>query len=144
MRFVLPAAFMLLSIAVTSALAADDCFDKTGQEAIAACTRRINSGEARGTSLAIMYNNRAIEYRQLAEFDKAIADYTQAMRIDPNFTGAYTGRGLAYEGKQETAKAKADYQKALAIPQKYNDGKWAHDTARDRIAVLEGSNKTKP
>ncbi len=133
--------FALLVIAAPAG-AADDCFDKSGEEAIAACTKRIGSGQVRGGDLAISYNNRAIEYRQLNEYDKAIADYNQAIRIDANFTGAYTGRGLAYEGKGEIAKAKADYRKALTVPPKLNDGQWAHEIARERLTAL--GEKPKP
>jgi len=115
---------------------ADVCFRDSGEVAIAACTRAIQSGRFNGPTLATFFNNRAIEYRQLGDYDRAIADYSQAIRIDANFTGAYTGRGLAYEGKGETAKAKAEYQKALTVPQKYSDGQWAHEVARERLAAL--------
>jgi tetratricopeptide (TPR) repeat protein len=115
----------------------DVCFKKTGPEAIVGCTRAIQSGKFKGSNLAVLYNNRGIEERQLRNFDRAIADYTQAIRLDKDFTGAYAGRGLAWEGKGEIEKAKADYNKALTVVQKYNDGKWAHDTSRDRLAILD-------
>jgi tetratricopeptide (TPR) repeat protein len=115
----------------------DACFNKTGQEAITGCTRAIQSGKFKGSGLAVLYNNRGIEERQLRDFDRAIADYTQAIRFDSDFTGAYAGRGLAWEGKGDIEKAKTDYRKALTVKQKYNDGKWAHDTSRDRLAALE-------
>jgi len=115
----------------------ETCFKKTGQDAIVGCTRAIQSGKFKGTNLAVLYNNRAIEERQLRDFDRAIADYTQAIRIDTDFTGAYAGRGLAWEGKGEIEKARTDYRKTLTVVQKYNDGKWAHDTARDRLAALD-------
>jgi tetratricopeptide (TPR) repeat protein len=115
---------------------AERCFKEEGEAAIAACTRAIQSGRFSGTELASFYDNRAIELRQQGEFDRAIADYSQAIHIDAEWTGAYTGRGLAYEGKDEAEKAKADYRKALAVAPKYDDGQWAHDTARDRLDKL--------
>jgi tetratricopeptide (TPR) repeat protein len=114
----------------------DRCFKDTGEPAVAACSRAIQSGKFSGAALATIYNNRAIELRQLREFDRAIADYTQAIRIDADFTGAYAGRGLAYEGKNEIEKAKADYRKTLTVVKKYNDGQWAHDTANERLKAL--------
>jgi tetratricopeptide (TPR) repeat protein len=116
---------------------ADACFKQTGTEAIIGCTRAIQSGKFKGSDLAVLYNNRGIEERQLRDFDRAIADYTQAIRLDANFTGAYAGRGLTWENKGEIDKAKTDYRKALSVDEKYKDGKWAHDTARDRLAELE-------
>ena len=114
------------------------CFKEQGDTAIAACTRAIHSGRFRGTELATIYDNRAIELRQLGDYDRAIADYSETIRIDAALTGAYTGRGLAYEGKDEIERAKSDYQKALAVAPKYDDGAWAHDTARQRLGVLAG------
>jgi tetratricopeptide (TPR) repeat protein len=112
------------------------CFAQAGDAAIAACTRAIQSGRFGGVELASIYDNRAIELRQQGEFDRAIADYTAAIHIDAKLTGAYTGRGLAYEGKSEAEKAKADYLKALTLAQKYDDGPWAHETARGRLEAL--------
>jgi len=114
----------------------EKCFAQAGEAAIAACTQAIQSGRFSGAELAGIYDNRAIELRQQGEFDRAIADYTAAIRIDAELTGAYTGRGLAYEGKAEAEKAKADYLKALTLAQKYDDGPWAHETARGRLEAL--------
>jgi tetratricopeptide (TPR) repeat protein len=115
------------------------CFAQDGDAAITACTRAIQSGRFSGSELAGIYDNRAIELRQQGEFDRAIADYTAAIRIDAELPGAYTGRGLAYEGKAQADKAKADYRTALALAQKSDDGQWAHDTARGRLDALEAN-----
>jgi tetratricopeptide (TPR) repeat protein len=129
-----------LSVAVFALVRFDDsgerCFTQDGDTAIAACTQAIQSGRFGGAELASIYDNRAIELRQQGEFDRAIADYTAALRIDAELTGAYTGRGLAWEGKAEAENAKADYRKALTLEQKYDDGRWAHDTARGRLQAL--------
>src|SRR5262249_28559705 len=114
----------------------EPCLTQAGEAAIEACTRAIQSGRFSGAELASIYDNRAIELRQQGDFDRAIADYTAAIRIDAELTGAYTGRGLAYEGKAEAEKAKADYLKALTLAQKYEDGVWAHETARGRLEAL--------
>jgi len=130
----------LLFIAAAHAGPAEDnadlCFKDDGDAAVEACTRAIQSGRFKGPVLATMFNNRAIEYRQSRDYDRAIADYSQAIRLDADFPGAYAGRGLAYEGKSDIPKAKADYQKALTAPEKYDDGQWAHDVARTRLSAL--------
>ena len=82
------------------------------------------------------HNNRGNAYFDKREYDRAIADYGQAIRLDPLYTAAYAGRGLAYEEKGDEARARADFNGALAVPQKDSNGKWAHDTARARLAVL--------
>ena len=85
------------------------------------------------------YSNRGRALRASGDVPRAIADFTQALRLDPNFTAAYTDRGLAYEAKGERDRALADFKTALATPQKYDNGKWAHDTARARVALLTGT-----
>ena len=130
-----------LGIAAFGLVRSDDsgerCFTQSGAAAIEACSQAIQSGRFSGVELASIYDNRAIELRQQGHFDRAIADYTAAIHIDAELTGAYTGRGLAYEGKAELDKAKVDYRKALAVAPKNDDGQWAHDTARGRLAAIE-------
>ena len=116
---------------------AERCFKDEGDAAIAACTQAIRSGRLGGAELAAIYDNRAIELRQQGEFDRAIADYSEALTLDAALTGAYTGRGLAYEGKSEVDKARTDYRKALSVAPKHDDGQWAHDTARGRLAAID-------
>ena len=129
-----------VSVAVFALVRFDDsgarCFSQDGDLAIAACTQAIQSGRFSGMELASIYDNRAIELRQQGEFDRAIDDYSAAIRIDAELTGAYTGRGLAYEGASEIEKAKLDYRAALAVGPKYADGEWAQQTARGRLAAL--------
>ena len=137
---------LALLAAITAALVAaapahadensDRCFKDEGEAAIAACTRAIQSGKFSGEPLAAIYHNRAIELRRDGDYDRAIADYSQAVRLEPEFTGAYAGRGLAHEGKGEIEKAKTEYRKALAVAPKYDDGQWAHETASARLKVL--------
>jgi tetratricopeptide (TPR) repeat protein len=82
------------------------------------------------------WNNRGLIWRRKGEYDRAIADFDQAIKVDPGYTAAYTNRGQAYEGKGDKERARADYEAALAMPQKYSNGKYAHDKARERLAAL--------
>jgi tetratricopeptide (TPR) repeat protein len=82
------------------------------------------------------YNNRGLVWADKREFDRAVADFEQAIRLDPGYTAAHTNRGLAHERKGDRVRAQADFNAALALPAKYNNGKWAHDTARERLAAL--------
>lgn len=83
------------------------------------------------------YYNRATIWRTQKEPGRAIDDYTQCLQLDPTFVGALTGRGLAHEAKGELAPARQDFRAALALPEKYDSGKWAHQTAAARLALLE-------
>ena len=52
--------------------------------------------------------------------DKAIADYTEAVRLDPEYAVAYCNRGLAYSKKGDHDEAIADFTAAIRINP--NDG----------------------
>ena len=54
------------------------------------------------------------------ELDKAIADFSKAIEIDPKSAIAYNNRGWAYEGKKDYDRAIADYSKAIEIDPKYD------------------------
>jgi Flp pilus assembly protein TadD len=52
---------------------------------------------------------------QKGEYDKAIADYTEALRLDPKNSIFYSDRGYAYGQKGDTARANADYARAREL-----------------------------
>src|SRR5262249_42070343 len=59
----------------------DTCAKESGETAIAACTRAIQSKKFKGRDLAAVYNSRGSAYG--SDLDRAIADYTEAIRLDP-------------------------------------------------------------
>ena len=86
---------VLISASIVAALLAalparaDDaeiCRKDSGEVAIAACTRAIDSGAHRGRALAAIYADRATEYQNKGDLDRAIADHGEALRADPTFT----------------------------------------------------------
>jgi tetratricopeptide (TPR) repeat protein len=52
------------------------------------------------------------------EYDKEIADYTEALAIDPKNANAYIGRGMARFDKGEHDQAFADFNRSLAVDPK--------------------------
>ena len=54
-------------------------------------------------------------YKDRGEYDRAIADYNDAIRLDPKYAFAYNGRGNAYNGKGEYDRAIADYSEAIQL-----------------------------
>jgi tetratricopeptide (TPR) repeat protein len=74
--------------------AAKDCANKSGPEAIRACTEAIQHNPHDAKS----YNNRGVEYLNAGVIDRAIADYDLAIRLDPKYAFAYNGRGNAWNG----------------------------------------------
>ncbi len=108
---------LLGSIGVARADDIDVCHDQSGDVAIAACTRAINSGRLSKKNLAAAYTNRGVEWRAKGEVDRAIADHTQAIRTDPADYLAFFNRGNAYLQKAELDRAIADYTAAIRLNQ---------------------------
>lgn len=64
-------------------------------------------------SMACMHRGAAKSDK--GDFDGAIADYNEALRLNPNDAGAYSNRGVARERKEDHDGAIADYDRALEI-----------------------------
>jgi tetratricopeptide (TPR) repeat protein len=58
------------------------------------------------------YHNRGRAHAEKQEYDQAIIDYNEAIRLKPNFAVAYINRGNAYQSQGKFNKAKADFAKA--------------------------------
>ena len=85
-------------------------------------TRRQLRGDIRrlhGPELATVYGIRGIAWHRKGEYDKALADYNQALAINQNNAVTYNNRGNCWETKGEYDKAITDYSKALAINPKF-------------------------
>jgi tetratricopeptide (TPR) repeat protein len=65
--------------------------------------------------LAEAYNNRGVNYNDMGEYEKAEADYTRAIELDPEYTEAYNNRGVSYNDMGEYAKAETDYTRAIEL-----------------------------
>src|SRR5262245_8180565 len=123
----LPAALLaaaLLGPRIASAQDADlnFCAANPGNvdERPAAVTRAITSGRLSPQNLAISFYNRGIWWADKREYDRAISDYTEALRIDPGYSNAYHNRGNAWHNKREYDKAIADFNESIRLTPQYN------------------------
>lgn len=68
---------------------------------------------------ATIYYNRGRAYRELRQFDEALADYDQAIDRNPDFTRAYFSRGLLHHERKNVDNAIADYTKTVSLDDRH-------------------------
>jgi tetratricopeptide (TPR) repeat protein len=64
---------------------------------------------------ASAYNDRGNARRGILDVDGAIADFSEAIRLNPRFAAAYTNRAFAWLNKREYVKAIADLDQAIRL-----------------------------
>ena len=106
MRFV--ALFLSPAFFISSAAWADsqrDCAAHADSAArIAACSELIKKNPRDAAALL----SRASAFQSKGEMDKALADYSKAVELKPNYAAAYERRGAAYAAKgDDRAKGEA-------------------------------------
>jgi len=96
-----------------------DCLQAADvEQRIAACTRvAAVSGQTADVRASAMIN-RGEAYNAKDDYDHAIADFGEAIRLDPKYGAAYGGRGNAYYGKNEYDHAIVDYDAAIRLDPK--------------------------
>lgn len=95
------------------------CYDEksTADQTIAGCTTMIRSGRE---TMAVQFYNRGIAWRRRGDNDNAIADYTEAIRLNPNHVSAFKNRGHAYFYAANFGAAASDF--ARNLQEKPDDG----------------------
>lgn len=91
----------------------------TPDDRIRSCTRVIDSSEVDARSKAAAYTNRGAAHFGKRDFDRAFADYNQAIVTDPKLALAYYNRAVSYADRQDTDRAIADYNQAIAVDPRY-------------------------
>ena len=67
---------------------------------------------------ALAYHNRGRSYTETREYDKAIADFTEAIRLVPKTAGNYFWRAICFGVKGEHDKAIADFTETIRLDPK--------------------------
>ncbi|MGH6977268.1 MAG: tetratricopeptide repeat protein, partial [Stellaceae bacterium] len=113
---------------------------------IGACTAIIQArGESDKNRNAAFYN-RGTAFSAKGQYDRAIADFSQALKLDPDDGISYIGRGNAYLQSRDFDHAGPDFDAAIRLhaqPGIAYSGKGVIDLANDRYGrAVEDFGKT--
>lgn len=119
----LRAAFLLMTLGALPAHAAEKDPECGGTNlppkvAVEACTRAIEFGSLERPELAKAYYVRGSEWATLGNHERAIADFSTAIELDPKLVGVHYSRALVLSEKGDHDAAIADYDAALKLAPK--------------------------
>jgi tetratricopeptide (TPR) repeat protein len=107
-----------LTLALPAGSLAQDsqtCANSSGDAGIAICTREITSGKYTGPNLARRYYNRGVLHSAKDDNDRAIVDYSEAIRLDPTLYPPRINRGLIYFDNSDYGRAITDFSEAIRL-----------------------------
>ncbi len=100
---------------------AKDCLSDEPDRIIRGCTRILKEREVGSENNASAFFNRGNAYGKQGQLEKAIADYTKAIKYKSNFPETYYNRAIDYEKQGYLDKAIADYTSAIKYKPNYHE-----------------------
>ena len=91
------------------------CAGDDPDKIIEGCAAIIQSGQESNENLSIEFYNRGNAYDGKGEYDRAIQDYDQAIRLNPSNADAFNNRGVSYFHKSDYDRAIQDYDQAIHL-----------------------------
>lgn len=117
-RYALTAGLILAAGAAASQNGDQDrtrCAGANPSLAISGCTAVIERGHETNDSLAVVFHYRGNAYLDKGDYDHAIADFAQAIRLNPNLPQSFYDRGRAYLAKRDYRRAIADFDQTIQL-----------------------------
>jgi tetratricopeptide (TPR) repeat protein len=121
----------------------DDCMQHADPDrTVVGCAAIIDDVGESNRNRRIAYDNRGIARHTKGDNDGAIADYTEAIRLNPKDAVAYDNRGTAWRDKGDLDRALADYNQAIQLNPNNaiahnNRGNVRHERGDDKTAAAD-------
>jgi tetratricopeptide (TPR) repeat protein len=93
-------------------------------------------------NIALIYNGLGFTYFAQDQYDLAIRNYKEALKLDPSYVTALNNLGHAYERKNLTAQALQVYEQALQSEPKNSTAQRRAESLRKRILPSSTSSST--
>lgn len=106
---------LALGAAVSQAEVATDCLSEDLERRIPGCSAIIDNPSASAADKSQAYAIRALTLSIKGLYERAIGDYDQAIRLDPNFAVALNNRAWAYFKWGRAPVGLADVEKSLQV-----------------------------
>ncbi len=121
-RTFIAASLLIMPISAARADRYEDCnaWDSDPERSERGCSEIIERGRKESVAWrAGAHNGRGNVYYSKGDYDRAIADYTKAVELDPKDAVTHNNRGVAYYVKRDYDHAIADYTKAVELDPKF-------------------------
>src|SRR5262245_14517341 len=94
----------------------DNCYQTADHDLkIDGCTRLLDDRDEPRSNHAIAYNNRGLAWQSKRDLDRAIADFDQAIRLDPPLAAPYNNRGGVWYAQRDFDRAIPDFDQAIRL-----------------------------
>lgn len=106
---------------------------KIFSQAINLLQRALKAEDLESTDVARIYNALGYAYTAQEQYDLAIRQYKEALKLSPDYVTALNNLGFAYEKKQLTAQALEIYEQALKLAPNNATAKKRAESMRKRF-----------
>jgi tetratricopeptide (TPR) repeat protein len=93
----------------------EDCDADDPDRNIAGCTRIIEDADEGAAMRGAAYVARGLAWQKKGDSERALADYNDAIRVNPKDALAYNDRGMLWRERGDSDRAIADFTAAIAI-----------------------------
>ncbi len=87
----------------------------SNDQQISGCTALLQEGGHTREARAAQFYNRGLVHGRKGQSERAIEDFTQAIKLRPDYAAAYVGRGRQYVLKRQDDRAIQDFSQAIKV-----------------------------